>query len=92
MVGKSEGKDECKGRGRHRALPSLEEFFLVLERLQLVLMEQDLADGLEISCSTVSRTFTTWINFLYFRFKELPIWPPQAVNFLIIKTITLLKC
>ena len=31
--GKSKGKDECKGRGRHRALPPLEEFFLVLVRL-----------------------------------------------------------
>ena len=77
--GKSKGKDECKSRGRHRALPPLEEFFLVLVRLQLGLMEQDLADQFEISCFTVSRIFTTWINFLYFMFKELPIWPPQAV-------------
>ena len=40
-------------------------FFLVLIRLRLGLMEQDLADRFEISQSTVSRIIITWINFLF---------------------------
>ena len=40
-------------------------------------MEQDLADRFEISQSTTSRIICTWINFLYFKFKEIPLWPPR---------------
>ena len=68
-----------KGKGRPRAFQSTEEFFLVLVRLRLGLLEQDLADRFEISCATVSRIFATWINFLYFKFKQFPLWPPQEV-------------
>ena len=32
-----------------------------------------------MSCSTVSRIFATWINFLYLKFKEIPLWPPREV-------------
>ena len=42
-------------------------------------MEQDLADRFGISTSTVSRIFTTWINFLYLRLKDLPLWPPKEI-------------
>lgn len=76
--GKSRETDG-KSKGRPRSLLPLEEFFLVLVRLRLGLLEQDLADRFEISCATVSRIFTTWINFLYFKFKELPLWPRQDV-------------
>ena len=48
-------------------------FFLVLIRLRLGLMEQDLADRFEISQSTVSRIIITWINFLFLKLKEIPI-------------------
>ncbi len=48
-----------------RALSPENEFFLVLIRLRLGLMEQDLADRFEISQSTVSRIIITWINFLF---------------------------
>ena len=61
--------------GRARSLPPLEEYFLVLVRLRLGLFEKDLADRFDISVSTVSRICITWINFLYVRFKELPLWP-----------------
>lgn len=68
-----------KGRGRNRTLPPLEEFFMVLVRLQLGLLEQDLADCFNLSCSTVSRIFTTWINFLYMKLKEIPLWPSRGI-------------
>lgn len=68
-----------KKKGRPRSLEPLEEFFLVLVRLRLGLMEQDIADRFGLSCSTVSRIFTTWINFLYLKMKEIPLWPPRDV-------------
>ncbi len=58
---------------RPRALSPENEFFLVLIRLHLGLMEQDLADCFEISQSTVSRIIITWINFLFLKLKEIPI-------------------
>lgn len=53
--------------------------FLVLVRLRLGLLEQDVADRFEVSCSTVSRIFTTWINFLYLKLKDIPLWPPKEI-------------
>ena len=38
-----------------------------------------LADLVGVSCATISRIFTTWINFLYFKLKEIPLWPPKDV-------------
>ena len=60
--------------GRNRSLPPLEEFFLVLVRLRLGLFEKDLADRFGISTSSVSRICITWINFLYLKLHEIPLW------------------
>lgn len=68
-----------KGSGRSRSLTPKQEFFLVLVRLRLGLLEQDVADRFEVSCSTVSRIFTTWINFLYLKLKDIPLWPSKDV-------------
>lgn len=68
-----------KKKGRPRSLEPLEEFFLVLVRLRLGLLEQDIADRFGLSCATVSRIFTTWINFLYLKLKEIPLWSPRDV-------------
>ena len=70
-------------KGRKRILPPLEEFFLVLVRLRLGLLEQELAYRFRISQSTVSRIFSTWINLLYLQFKQIPIWPPKSLFSLI---------
>lgn len=68
-------------RGAPRILSPLNEFFLVLCRLRCSLLVQDLAYRFGISHSTVCRIFITWINFLYFKFKEINIWPSrQQVN------------
>ena len=66
-------------RLRQRSLPPIEEFFMTLVRLRLGLVEQDLADRFGISQSTVSRITCTWINFLFVKLKELPLWPPRDV-------------
>ena len=70
---------DSKGRGRNRTLPPLEEFFMVLVRLRLGLFEQDLAHHFNLSCSTISRIFATWINFLYMKLKDIPLWPPRGI-------------
>ena len=60
-----------------RALSPLNEFFLTLCRLRCGLLEQDLAFRFQICQSTVSRIVTTWINFLYYKFRDIPIWPSR---------------
>ena len=42
------------------------------------MMENDLAHRFGISQSTVSRIFITWICFLYFKLKDINIWPSRA--------------
>lgn len=63
--------------GAPRTLSPINEFILVLCRLRLHLIEDDLAFRFKISQSSVSRIFITWINFLYYKFKELDIWPSR---------------
>ena len=66
-------------KGRPRCLSPIDEFFLILVCLRLGLLEQDIAYQFGISQSTVSRIFTTWINFLFIQFKQIPLWPPKEV-------------
>ena len=54
-----------------------QELFLVLVRLRLGLLLQDLAHHYHISTSQVSRIFKTWIVFLHQRLRALPIWPSR---------------
>ena len=70
----SENQQERNMRCRPRTLPPMEEFFMTLLRLRLGLMEQDLAHRFGVSQSIVSRVTTTWINLLYLKLKEIPIW------------------
>lgn len=60
--------------GPRAKLDLREQFFLVLVRLRRGLDVEDLADRFFVSPSTVSRTFTTWINLMYHKFQELPMW------------------
>ena len=77
----SKSTTHAETRGAPRALSPLNEFFLVLCRLRCALMINDLAYRFGISTSTVSRIFTTWINFLYFKFKDVNLWPSrQEIN------------
>ena len=76
---KSDAKTD---KDRKRALLPLEEFFLVLVRLRLGLLEQDLAYRFAVSQSTVSRIINTWINFIYLQFKQIPLWIPRDLTLL----------
>ena len=64
-------------RGTSRAMTPLNELFLVLCRLRCGLLEKDLAFRFQVSQSTVSRILTTWINALYFKFKDISLWPSK---------------
>ena len=55
----------------------MDEFFLTLVRLRLGLLEQDITYCFGVSQSTVSRIFTTWINFMYLQFNQISLWPPR---------------
>lgn len=63
--------------GPLRQLTTEDELLLVLARLRVGMLEQDLAVRFELSQSHVSRTITTWINAMYHRFKEIDIWPTR---------------
>ena len=64
--------------GAPRLLTPKNEFLLILCQLHLHLLEEDLAFRFSISQTSVSRIFSTWINFLYFKIKEVTIWPPKS--------------
>lgn len=55
-------------------LALVEQFFLVMVRLRLGLYEVDLSDRFKIHPSTVSRIVLTWLNLMYQKFQQLPIW------------------
>ena len=70
----SESQNKC---GKPRSLSPEQELFLVLVRLRLGLLIQDIAHRFNISASHVSRIFKTWIIYLHHRLRSLPIWPSR---------------
>ena len=62
--------------GRPPKLSQVNELFLTLVRLRLNL-KHDLARHFDISPSSVSRVFITWINLMYLGLGMLPIWPDR---------------
>ena len=64
-------------RGPKRSLSLEQEFFLVLARLRLGLLEIDLATRAALSQSQLSRIFITWIDFLHSKLRCYPIWPSR---------------
>lgn len=55
------------------------QIFIVLVRLRLGLLEEDIAYRYDISQSTVSRMFRFWINVMYSYFIQIPIWPSREI-------------
>ena len=73
---KSKQRD-CNKPGQRRTLQPEEAFFLVLCRLRQGFNEKHLAFLFGISQPTVSRIFVSWINFMFFRFGNINIWPSR---------------
>ena len=65
-------------RGPKRSSTPEQEFFLVLVRLRLGLLEEDLATRCGMPQSQMSRIFITWVDFLHTRFRTYPIWPARG--------------
>ena len=61
-------------KGRARSLRPLDEFFIVTCRLRKGFPEDYLAQLFNVSASTVSRIFVTWVNFVFFKFGQINIW------------------
>ena len=64
--------------GPKRSLTPEHEFFLVLVRLRLALLEEDLAYRASISAMHISRILITWIDFLHNFSRQIPIWATRA--------------
>ena len=60
-------------------LPLLEQFFLMLVRFRLGLLEQDLANRFDISVSSVSHITAAWINLMFHSFKAIKRYLPWHV-------------
>jgi len=78
--------------GRPHSPTPVNEFFLTMCRLRLALREQDLANRFLISQSSVSRIVNTWINLIYYKFKEIPIWPSRERRLIILCPTALEAC
>ena len=55
------------------------EFFLVLWRVKVRLLEEDLSARFGVCQSVVSQIVNTWIKFIFFRFKELDVFPSREI-------------
>ena len=72
------GGNESK-RGRNRTLKPLDEYFLVMCRIRHGFREEHLGHLFQISTSTVSRIFITWINFMFLKLGQVNICPSREV-------------
>ena len=75
----NEEPEGCTSIVRRRSLEPREEFFLVLCRLRRGFAEKHLAHLFGISRLTVSRTFLSWLNYMYLKFCQVSIWPNREV-------------
>ena len=87
--------------GRKRKLTLEQEFLLVLMKLRLSLLTEDLAFRFQVSPYLLSRIFTTWIKLMGKELAVLIIWPssqqvrvtlPESCKRLYPKTTTIIDC
>ena len=77
--GELEKKNCERKKGRPKKLKPIEEYFMVLCRLRRGFSTQHLSHLFGVASSTVSRTFTAWINFMYLKFGQINLWPSKQL-------------
>ena len=65
--------------GRPRLPHPKEELFITLCRLRQGFPEEHLAHLYGVSQTTISRIMITWVNLLYLRLKDVPMWPTREM-------------
>ncbi|KAK9882585.1 hypothetical protein WA026_022211 [Henosepilachna vigintioctopunctata] len=65
-------------RGKH-ALSPCNQFYLTMIKLRRNVCNKELSFHFNISKSSVSKYFITWINYLYNKLKAINIWAPKEV-------------
>ena len=78
-VYEGENEELIRKKGRSRSLRSIDEFFAVMCRLRQGFTDEHLAHLFQVSASTISRVFITWINFMYLKLGQINIWPTREV-------------
>ncbi|CAN7949879.1 unnamed protein product [Ixodes hexagonus] len=73
----SGGHPSHESRGRRRKVTVENQLFLVLVKLHLGLFHQHLGHLFSVSTSTVSRIFSSWVDFMYLQLSEVPLWLPR---------------
>uniref|UniRef100_A0A131YVW3 THAP domaincontaining protein n=1 Tax=Rhipicephalus appendiculatus TaxID=34631 RepID=A0A131YVW3_RHIAP len=68
-----------RGVGRPSVLTIENQLFMVLVSLRLGFFQKDLGHRFNIHQSTVSRLFNDWINHMFDRLTDLPMWPSRAI-------------
>ena len=71
--------DSSTKQGRPRILHPKEELFITLCRLRQGFPEEHLSHLYGVSQSTISRIIVTWVNFLYLKLKDVPMWPSREL-------------
>ena len=78
---RNKGLRDVEGLGKTMKICKLslfDQFYLVLQKLRVVTLNQALADSFNVYQTTVSQIFISWENFLYFMLEIVCIWPSQA--------------
>ena len=68
-----------KAEGRSSTLRPIDKYFLLMCRLREGFREKHLSHLFQISTSTISQIFITWISFMNLRLGQLNIWPTRQV-------------
>ena len=77
-VYEGENDELIRKRGTSRSLRPVDECFAVMYRLRQGFAEEHLAHLFQVSLSTISRIFITWINFMYLKLGQINIWPTRG--------------
>ena len=75
----AEEKGDAALHNRYKKLSHKQEFLLTLMKLKRDLKMRFLADLFDVSQTTVTRTFNTWIKFLSRELKPLIFWPDRKL-------------